>query len=225
LACGTGLITGALLERLDDRARIDSVDLDPAALAYASAAVSDDRVTWHEADASQLPFESFTADIVVCNQGLQFFPDRPLVLAEVSRVLRPGGRLALAVWGPLAANPWPAAMAAAIGDALGEEARWATESVCGLGDPAEVRRLLVEGGFVDVEITDVELTATHPDIRDAIDGQLAAVPSAASIDALGGDGRRKLIDAMAANLDDYTSSDGGLSVPSTSVLATAVTPS
>jgi SAM-dependent methyltransferase len=201
------------------------VDLDPAALAFASAAVSDDRVTWHEADATQLPFESSTADLVVCNQGLQFFPDRPAVLAEVLRVLRPGGRLALAVWGPLAANPWPAAMAGAIGDALGEEARQATESVCGLGDAAEVHGLLVGGGFVDVEITDVELTANHPDVRDAIDGQLAAVPSAGSIEALGGAGRMKLIDAMAVNLDDYTSSDGGLSVPSTSVLAAAAKPS
>ncbi len=126
LACGTGLITGALLARLDDGARVHSVDLDPAALAYASAAFSDDRVSWHEADASQLPCESSTADVVVCNQGLQFFPDRPAVSAEVLRVLRPGGRLALAVWGTLAANPWPAAMAAAIGDALGEEARRAS---------------------------------------------------------------------------------------------------
>jgi hypothetical protein len=45
--------------------------------------------------------------------------------------------------------------------------------------------LLVGGGFVHVEITDVELTATHQDVRDAIDGQMAAVPSAASTDALG----------------------------------------
>lgn len=221
LACGTGLITEALLNRLDDRGRVRSVDLDRAALAYASAAVSDDRVTWHEADASQLPFEASTVDVVVCNQGLQFFPDRRAVLAEVSRVLRPGGRLAVAVWGPLADNPWPAAMAAAIGDALGEDARWGAESVCGLGDAAEVGRLLVEGGFVDVDVVDVELTATHPDVRDAIDGQLAAVPSAASIEALGRDGRIKIIDAMAANLGDYTSSEGTLSMPSTSVLAAA----
>ncbi len=224
LACGTGAVTRSVLERLEGSGRIHSVDLDAAMLGYAAAAIDDRRVSWHEADASQLPIEASSIDAVICNQGLQFFPDRAAVLGELARVLRPDGRVAFAVWGRLEDNPWPAAMAAAMGDFLGDEARRGTETVCGLGDPDGVRSLLENAGFGDVVVAEVELTATHPDLHDAIDGQLASVPSAESIEALGPHRRSQLIDTMANHLARFTSPTGALSVPSTSVLATATAP-
>lgn len=128
------------------------------------------------------------------------FDEPTTVLAEISRVLRPGGRLALAVWGPLAHNPWPAALSVALGAELGANARSGAESVSGLGDPEEVRRLIASAGFGEVEAVEVQPTATHPDVCDAIDGQLAALPSAALIDTLGHLARIRIVDAMADSL-------------------------
>ena len=224
LACGTGLITRALVRRLDEDGHIYGVDLDPVMLARAAATVNRPQVTWHEADAGHLPLETSTIDVVVCNQGLQFFPDRDVVLAEVRRILRPGGRLALAVWGRLEANPWPAVMAEAVGEFLGDDARAGTESVCALGDSDRVRTVLAGAGFVDIDIAEVEHTAHHRDVQDAIDGQLAAVPFAESIDALGPDRRSELIDTMADHLANYTAPNGALDVASSSVLAVATVP-
>ena len=106
LACGTGLLARTLLGCLGDEGHVYGVDADASMLAYAARTTSDPRVSWHEADATRIPIEASTVDLVVCNQGLQFFPEPTTVFAEISRVLRPGGPLALAVWGPLEHNPW-----------------------------------------------------------------------------------------------------------------------
>ncbi len=224
LACGTGLLVRVLLGRRGDDAHVHAVDADPSMLAYAARRASDNRASWHQADATHIPMEASTLDLVVCNQGLQFFPDPATVLVEISRVLRPGGRLALAVWGHLDHNPWPKAMSVALGDELGDDARHGSESVCGLGNPEQVHRLITSAGFDDVEAVEVQLTATHPDVRDAIDGQLAALPSAGAIDALGQPRRSRIIDAMTHGLHEWTAHDGALALPSSCVLATATSP-
>ncbi len=113
LACGTALIVRHLLDRLDDSAVVLGVDFDSAMLVYAAATIDDPRVSWHEADATRLPFGDSSVDRVTCHQGLQFFPDRLAALTEVRRVLAPGGRLAVATWGRLEDNPWPTAMSKA----------------------------------------------------------------------------------------------------------------
>ncbi len=224
LACGTGLLVRELLGRLGDEAHVHGVDADQSMLAYAAGRSTDNRVSWHLADATRIPIDASTLDLVVCNQGLQFFPDPAAVLAEISRVLRPRGRLALAVWGHLDHNPWPKAMSVALGVELGDDARRGSESICGLGDPEQVDGLITSAGFDDVEAVEVQLTATHPDVREAIDGQLAALPSAGAIDALGQPRRNRIIDAMAHSLGEWTDVDGGLALPSSCVLATATSP-
>lgn len=224
LACGTGLLTRLLLGRLGEDAEVHGVDADPSMLAYASREVTDDRVSWHRADATRIPKEESALDLVVCNQGLQFFPKPTAVLADIARVLCPGGRVALAVWGPLAHNPWPKAMSVALREALGDDAGRGCETVCGLGDPDHLHRLIAGAGFENVEVGEVHGAVAHPDVRDAIDGQLAALPTAALIDALGPHGRDRIIDAMILSLREWVDADGRLAVPSSSLLATASPP-
>jgi hypothetical protein len=100
-------------------------------------------------------------------------------------------------------------MAEAVGEFLGDDAREGTESVCALGDPERVCTILTSAGFMDVEVNEVEHAARHSDVRDAIDGQLAAVPFATSIDALGPERRSELIDTMADLLADYIAAKRG----------------
>lgn len=224
LACGSGLMVRHLLGRLGESGSIDAVDFDPAMLDYASATVDDRRVGWHESDAARLPFESAAIDRVCCHQGLQFFPNRLEVLAEVRRVLVPGGRLVVAVWGGIESNPWPAALSSAVGRVVGTDAGEGMKVVCDLGDPAELEALLAQAGFEQIVVEVHARTATHPDVRAAVGGQLSALPSGSAFGALEPERRAELIDLMCDLLAEHVSPDGLLTVPSTSTLAHAINP-
>lgn len=222
LACGSGLITRHLLARLGHDGRIDAVDIDPAMVAYASSTVDDERVRWHVADAASVPVDDAGVDGVYCHQGLQFLPDPLGVLHEIARTLRPGGRLTVAAWGRLGDNPWPAALAAATRTVLGDDATTGMTTVCSLGDPTRLATLLRHAGFEDAMVETRAHTAVHPDVHAAIAGQLQALPSGSITDHLDDEQRARLAAEMGTLLAPHTDTDGTLSVPSTSVLASAV---
>jgi ubiquinone/menaquinone biosynthesis C-methylase UbiE len=97
VACGTGIVARVARERLGAGRHIVGVDISPGMLAVASASVSD--IDWREGDANALPLhddEQF--DVVVCQQGLQFFPNKAVATAQLRRALATGGRLAVTTW-------------------------------------------------------------------------------------------------------------------------------
>jgi SAM-dependent methyltransferase len=212
------------LGRLDDSGTVDGVDIDSAMLTYAAATVEDRRVSWHESDAARLPFESSSVDRVSCHQGLQFFPDRLAALAEVRRVLEPGGRLAVATWGRLGNNPWPNALARAVGRLLGEDTGADMSVVCDLGDLVEVGELLREAGFEEIWVEEQTRTASHRDVRAAAEGQLSALPSGSAIDELSTEQQTELVELMCGLLDDHVDAAGRLSVRSTCNFARGLNP-
>lgn len=224
LACGSGLVIRHLLDRLDEGGRITGVDLDPEMLAYAATSIDDSKVSWHESDAARLSFANESVDLVSCHQGLQFFPDRNAVLAEVRRVLRPKGRVAVAVWGCLEDNPWPAALSEAVRALLGDPAGDSMSIVCRLGDPDDLADLLRDANFDDIAIEVRQRTAKHTEAARAVAGQLSALPSGTAIDDLAPLRRTELAAKMRELLSAYTGPGGRLSVPSTCVFATAAKP-
>lgn len=224
LACGSGLIVRHLLARLGSSGRVHGVDLDSAMLAYAATTVDDSRVSWHESDAAHLPFESDSMDRVCCHQGLQFFPDRLAALADVRRVLEPGGRLAVATWGQLEDNPWPAALSAAVGWLLGDDAGAGMAVVCELGDSRKLNDLLGEAGFQEIEVDTHERSVTHPDVRTAVAGQLSALPSGSLINRLSSRQRAELSERMCELLADHVDPSGRLELTSTCNLARGIKP-
>jgi SAM-dependent methyltransferase len=212
------------LGRLGNSGTVHGVDIDSAMLAYAAATIEDRRVNWHKSDAVDLPFETSSMDRVSCHQGLQFFPEPLGALAEVRRVLAPGGRLVVATWGRLEDNPWPAALSGAIGRLLGEDAGAGMSVVCELGDPVEVGELVREAGFEEVRVDERARTVSHRDVRAAVAGQLSALPSGSAIDGLGREQRTELLELMCGLLADYIDTAGRLNVPSTCNLACGVSP-
>src|SRR6185436_12724118 len=99
-------VTRWLVQALPKESRIVATDLNEPMLDIARRKIGNDaRVSWRQADALQLPFATREFDLVVCQFGLMFFPDKPKGLREFHRVLAKGGHLLFSVWDNIEANP------------------------------------------------------------------------------------------------------------------------
>ncbi|HVP00012.1 MAG TPA: methyltransferase domain-containing protein [Bryobacteraceae bacterium] len=97
IACGTGIVARTARERLGDAACVVGVDISKDMLAVARKIAPG--IEWREGNAAALPLrEGEQFDIIVCQQGLQFFPDKPATAAQMRRAAAPDGRLAVATW-------------------------------------------------------------------------------------------------------------------------------
>jgi ubiquinone/menaquinone biosynthesis C-methylase UbiE len=114
-AAGSGVVTRALAPHLAADARLVVSDINPPMLECARMCQPpDDRIEWLVADAQVLPFEAGGFDVVCCQFGAMFFPDRPAAYAEALRVLKPGAAFIFNVWDSLAQNEVPDAVWQAI---------------------------------------------------------------------------------------------------------------
>src|SRR3954452_24830453 len=105
IAAGTGVVTRALAPKLSPGASYTVTDLNQPMLDYAaSQQPADSRISWRQADALALPFEEGSFDVVCCQFGAMFFPDRHLGFSEARRVLKPGGSFVFNVWDRIEEN-------------------------------------------------------------------------------------------------------------------------
>lgn len=114
LAAGTGALTRELAARMPADTLVVATDLNAPMLARAQAAGTARPVHWREADAMRLPFDDATFDLVACQFGAMFFPDKGKAFAEARRVLAPGGTLVFNVWDRIAFNAFARDITAAL---------------------------------------------------------------------------------------------------------------
>ncbi len=160
-------------------------------------------------------------DVVVCREGLMFALDPDRAVREIRRILRPGGRLALAVWGPRAHNPWLGIVFDAVGAQLG--APVPPPGVPGpfsLDDPDRLARLLADAELADVVVTEVAtpLRAASFDAWWTRTSALAG-PLATRLAALPEHARRQLRARLTETVRPYQT-PAGLDFPGVSLLAT-----
>jgi SAM-dependent methyltransferase len=111
-ACGTGVVARLAADRVGLSGQVVGQDLNPGMLAVASALPAREApIAWVQASTGRLPFAGGSFEVVACQLGLQYFPDRPVAVAEMARVLAPGGRLAAMVWRSIDHSPGFAALA------------------------------------------------------------------------------------------------------------------
>ena len=103
-AAGTGVLTRALASRLAPSTRIVATDLNQPMLDQAAQRQQAAAVEWRQADALALPFADASFDVVACQFGAMFFPDKVQGYSEARRVLRPGGRFLFNVWDRIEEN-------------------------------------------------------------------------------------------------------------------------
>jgi ubiquinone/menaquinone biosynthesis C-methylase UbiE len=149
VACGTGVVARLASQRVGAAGTVAGLDVNPGMLAVASSATPPGlSIEWHEAsaEAMSLPDESF--DVVLCQMGLQFVPDKHAALREMHRVLASGGRLILNVPGPT--PRLFAVMGEALARHIGPEAAGFVNHVFSLHDTGELQNLIGGAGFRDV---------------------------------------------------------------------------
>jgi ubiquinone/menaquinone biosynthesis C-methylase UbiE len=215
VACGTGVVTRLAAAQLGSRGHMVGLDLNPGMLARAraSAPAGGPPVEWREGDAGAMPFEAATFDAVLCQLGLQYFPDRQQAAREMYRVLKPGGRLVVLVWRALAHSPGFAALAAALERHVGPAAGAVMRAPFVFGDASdELRGLLVQAGFRTVRVgADVRMVRFASPAA-LVHHQVAGSPLASHVAQVDGTVRDAVVRDVTAALQAYVN-DEGLAFP------------
>jgi len=148
IAAGTGAVTRQLARELATDARIVATDLNQAMLDQAGAVGTSRPVEWRQADAMQLPFPGETFDVVVCQFGAMFFPDRAKAFSEARRVLRPGGHCIFNVWDRIEENEFADVVTRALEELFpNDPPRFLARTPHGYHDRSVIDRDLRGGGF------------------------------------------------------------------------------
>lgn len=163
VACGTGVLARAAAKRVEPEGEVVGLDINQGMLAVARQKAP--HIEWQPGPAEALPFEDDSFDAVVSQFSLMFFEDRPAALAEMRRVLRPGGRLAVAVWDSLENTPGYAAMVTLLQRLFGDQVANALRAPFNLGDTVLVQSLFTQAGIPNVNITTIEGTARFASIE------------------------------------------------------------
>ena len=154
IAAGTGVVTRALAPKLSAAANYVVTDLNQPMLDYAaSRQPSDGRIAWRQADALALPFEDASFDLVCCQFGAMFFPDRIAAYREARRVLKPLGHLLFSVWDHIEENVFADDVTNALARMFpNDPPRFLARTPHGYHDTALIRSDLEQAGFSGVEI-------------------------------------------------------------------------
>ena len=148
VAAGTGVVTRRMAERLAPATTIVASDLNQAMLDHAAAVGTARPVQWRQADALRLPFDDASVDVVVCQFGVMFFPDKAKGFAEARRVLAPGGHFVFNVWDRLEENDFAEVVTEALRTLFpADPPRFMARTPHGYHDLAAIARDLAQGGF------------------------------------------------------------------------------
>ena len=222
VACGTGVVARTAAERVGAAGRVVGIDLNPGMIAVARSlpAPVGASIEWVERSALDLRLQDATIDVALCQQGLQFFPDKALAMREMRRVLARGGRLALSVWNSVGLynRVVGEALARFLGDAAAMQFCASRRVPC----KDQLQRLATEAGFsaVDVRVSRIHVHLPRLD-KFALD-HLSATPLAPIIAATDPEAREKIGASVMEQLQRYDDGDGVTYPEETHVLTAQV---
>jgi ubiquinone/menaquinone biosynthesis C-methylase UbiE len=219
VACGTGVVARLAAERVGADGRVVGLDLNPGMLVVArSLLVEAAPIEWVQATAGRLPFPDGSFEVVCCQLGLQFFPDRAAALAEMARVLVPGGRLAVMVWRSIDHSPGFAVLAGALDRHVGPAAGAIMRAPFGLGEEGALRGLVAGAGFGEVKLDRQAGVVRFGSARELVVAYGAGSPLAGPIGAAEPAARAGLLAEVQAALDPWQG-PAGLAFPIEALLA------
>ena len=221
VACGTGVIVRHAAPILGSTGHLVGVDLNSNMLDVARKHAPTDGapVDWRQGDAASLPCSSSEFDIVICQQGLQFFPDKLAALMEMRRVLKPGGLVAISVWRPIDHSPCHLAIAGALGRHVSEDVAQRFREPFSFGDSTALNALMTEAGFSELEIWVEAVMRRLLPPAESVPGLLASTPVGPEIVALDELTRDAIVNDVATALSEYRDDGESLIVPQPTYMA------
>lgn len=173
VACGTGALTLAAAKIVGSSGSVVGLDANPDMLAVARAKPAG--IEWLEGMAESLPFPDNSFDAVVSQFSLMFFGDKPKALFEMRRVLKPGGRLAVAVCDAVENSPGYSAFALLLDRLFGKAVGNAFRAPFSLGNAGRLRRVCDAADLADTEIVRRNGTIRFASIDDLVSTERACV--------------------------------------------------
>jgi SAM-dependent methyltransferase len=202
LAAGSGAVTRRLVTLLPDDVVVTATDLNDAMVDAGRGQAPG--ATWRQADAMSLPFDDGGFDVVACQFGAMFFPDKPAAFAEARRVLAPGGAFVMSVWGRIEDHAFEAALVRALAVVFPEDPpTFMTAGPHGYADVDRVTADLRAGGFVDVVADTVVLEGRAESAAGLASGYCLGSPLHHEIAA------RADVDATAVRIAELMTADLG----------------
>jgi SAM-dependent methyltransferase len=217
VACGTGVLAREALTRIQPGGSLVGLDVNDGMLAVARRRTPE--IDWRQGLAESLPFDDGSFDAVVCQFGLMFFEDRVAALKEMWRVLRPGGRLAVAVWDSLDNTPGYAAVTALLQRMFGDDAADGMRAPFSLGDRGHLMPLFAAAGIPDAKLQTMDGTARFPSIEAWVHTDVKGWTLADMID----DAQYEaLLEAALTELKHFQQSDGRVAFTAPAHIVSAV---
>jgi SAM-dependent methyltransferase len=214
VACGTGVVTRQAAQAVGSTGQVVGLDLNDGMLQVARTVTppAGAPITWREGNVLALPFPEAAFDVVLCQWGLEFFPDRAHGLREMARVLAPKGRLGLRVWRALDRQPFQTAVLAALDRHLfgGHNApsRATILHPFSLADAGEVRALVAGAGFHDIDIRIRSHPIRFPSAEAYTLGFLSSIPIASEVTAMEETARTRMVQEIVAALHPFVAEEG-----------------
>ena len=166
-AAGSGVVARAMVSVLPSRAQYVVTDLNQPMLDHAeSQQDSDSRISWRQADALNLPFDDASFEVVVCQFGVMFYPDRITGYSEAYRVLKPGGKLIFNVWDRIEMNEFAHIVTVAAATVFPDDPpRFLPRTPHGYHDASLIKEELHGVGFTEVSFESLDATSSAPSPR------------------------------------------------------------
>jgi ubiquinone/menaquinone biosynthesis C-methylase UbiE len=168
-AAGTGVLTRAIASCLPKTARLVATDLNQPMLDQAAKRQAGDRrIESRQADALALPFPAESFDVVACQFGAMFFPDKVAAYKDARRVLRSGGHFIFNVWDRISENEFADVVTQALAAVFPDDPpRFMARTPHGYHDVEQIRRDLNAAGFSDIAVDAVDETSKAPSPHEA----------------------------------------------------------
>lgn len=188
-ACGTGIVTRVAAQRVVNVGKFVGIDRNTGMLDVArELAPSNVTVEWRQGDLSALPFPDNSFDVVLCQNGLQFVPDKSAALHDIHRVLVDGGRLAFTVWSEI--TPYNLALSEALARHISAEAAASARALYQFRDAKTIRDVVEGAGFQEVKMQELVVISPRPASAEGIIADTARSPFARDVAEASEEGRQ-----------------------------------
>jgi ubiquinone/menaquinone biosynthesis C-methylase UbiE len=183
-AAGTGVVTSAIAKTLSQGDSLLATDLNPAMLEIAKQSITTPAVTFQQADATALPCADDSFDLVVCQFGAMFFPDKLQGFKEAFRVLHKGGTFLFNVWDRIEFNEIAGIANATLGKLFPDNPpTFMARTPHGYNDIEKIEATLKQAGFENVSAETVVKRGRSASAREPAMGYCQGTPMRGEIEA------------------------------------------